>query len=202
MKQPAETAFPVHELIAQRWSPRAFATDPLTPEQLGSLLEAARWAPSSFNEQPWDLIFARREDTEAHARLAACLVEANRLWAASAPLLLVTVAKLAFERNGKPNRHAWHDVGLATMSLVLQAEALGLAAHQMAGFDPEAARRELQIPEGHEPVTFIAIGRRGDPSTLPAELAEHESAPRVRRPLAEISHAGRFGRPWTTGGAA
>lgn len=202
MDKPAETAFPVHELIARRWSPRAFAPDPVTPEQLGSLLEAARWAPSAFNEQPWDLVFALREDGEAHARLAGCLVEANRAWAANAPLLMVTIAKLAFARNGKPNRHALHDVGLAAMSLVLQAEALGLAAHQMAGFDADAARRELAIPDGHEPVAFLAIGRRGDPNALPPELAEREAAPRVRRPLAELAHAGRFGERWSAGGGA
>lgn len=196
MEKTAPTRFPVHELIAQRWSPRAFSSRRVEPEVLGSLLEAARWAPSSFNEQPWSYVVANRDDDpDGHARLLSCLVPGNQAWAAAAPVLMLSVAKLAFDKNGKPNRHAWHDVGLATASLVLQAQALGLASHQMAGYDAARAREVLAIPDGHEPVAAIAIGHPGRISDLPANLAEQEAAPRIRKPLGEFVFGGKWGEP-------
>jgi nitroreductase len=191
MKKTAETAFPVHELIAERWSPRAFADRPVDPALLGSLLEAARWAPSCFNAQPWRLLVARREDAEGFERLAACLVEGNA-WAKRAPVLMLTVARTTFEHNGKPNRHAWHDVGLASAALALQAQALGLATHMMAGFDAAKAREQLGIPEGYEPVAMIAVGHPGDAGALPEPLAERERSPRTRHALEAIA----FGAGW------
>jgi nitroreductase len=189
MEKRALAAHPLHELIAGRWSPYGFARRELDAESLGSLLEAARWAPSSFNEQPWRFLVARRGDSEAFARLADCLVSGNA-WAREAAVLMLSVASTSFARNGKPNRHALHDVGLATQNLVLQAHALGLSTHQMAGFDVERARTTLGIPEGHEPVTMIAVGHPARPDD--AGLRQREEAPRQRRDLAEIV----FGAGW------
>ena len=194
MQKPADTAYPVHDLIAQRWSPRAFADRSVDRETLGSLLEAARWAPSCFNDQPWSFLVATREDEAGFAKLGACLMEGNA-WAKEAAVLMVTVAREAFRANDKPNKHAWHDVGLAAQSLVLQAQALGLATHQMAGFDADAARETLGIPEGHAPVTMIAIGYPGEADALPEELAKREAAPRERKPLEEFV----FGASWGEG---
>jgi len=194
MQKPAETAYPVHDLIASRWSPRAFSDRPVDRETLGSLLEAARWAPSCFNDQPWSFLVATREDAAGFAKLGACLMEGNA-WAKNAAALMVTVARDDFSQTGKPNKHAWHDVGLAVQSLVLQAQALGLGSHQMAGFDAGAAQTSLGIPEGYSPVTMVAIGYPGEPDSLPEALAERETAPRARRPLEEFV----FGADWGTG---
>lgn len=123
-------------------------------------------------------------------------MEGNRSWAGRAPVLLLTVAKTYFgDDPEKKNRHAWHDVGLATAQLALQATALGLATHFMAGFDRKKARELFEIPEGYEPVAVLAVGYRGDPASLPSELREWETAPRTRRPLEEIAFRGRFGEP-------
>lgn len=192
MDKTAVTEFPIHELIARRWSPRAFSERPVEEQKLASLLEAARWAPSCYNEQPWRFFVATRDEPERHARLASCLVPGNRVWAEKAWVLALSVARLAFERTGKPNRHALHDVGLAVGGLLVQAEALGLATHQMAGFDGAKARELLWIPDGYEPVAMIAIGYRGEPELLPEELREREIAPRVRKSLEEIV----FGERW------
>lgn len=163
----AKTAYPIHELLQARWSPRAFAERPIEREVIGSLLEAARWAPSSFNEQPWRFLIATREDPETFQELAGCLSEGNRPWAARAPLLILTVAKTYFGNDPqKKNRHAFHDVGLATQNLVIQATAMGLYVHQMAGFDRAKARELFEIPEGYEPVAVLAVGHLDDPETL------------------------------------
>ncbi len=195
MQKPAVTQYPVHELIRQRWSPLAFAERTIEPEKVGSLLEAARWAPSSYNQQPWSYILATRDDTEEFQRLFSCLVEGNQPWASRAGLLLLAVAKLHFDHTGKPNRHAFHDVGLANENLVLQAVALGLAAHQMAGFDRTRARQLYEIPDTHEPLTMIAVGYPGRIDDLPESYRDRESAPRTRKPLAEMAFRGRWGEP-------
>jgi len=191
----ASADHPLHELIAQRWSPRAFADRPLGEGELGSLLEAARWAPSSFNDQPWSFVVGRKGAGDAYAKLASCLVPANAAWATAAPVLMLSVARLAFAANGRPNRHAQHDVGLATASLVLQAQALGIATHMMAGFDAERARAELAIPDGHEPLAMIAVGYPGPADQLPAPLREREEAPRERKPLADFVFGAAWGLP-------
>ncbi len=195
MKKPAPVSDRVHELIRERWSPRAFADRPIETPELRSLLEAAQWAASSFNEQPWTFIVARREEPEMHRRLLDCLVPGNQVWAEKAPVLMLSVAKLAFDRNGKPNRHAWHDVGLAASQLVLQATSLGLVAHQMAGFDAGKARDVWGLPEGHEPVAAIAVGYPGDVESLPEKLRQGETSPRRRKPLSEVAFSGRWGEP-------
>lgn len=152
-------------------------------------------AASSFNEQPWSFIVTTRSEPEEFARLLKCLVEGNRLWARRAPVLLLAVAKLHFDLDDRPNRHAFHDVGQAVANLVIQATALGLSVHQMAGFDVAQAREEFSIPDSHEPVAVIAVGYRGDPDSLPDQLRERELAGRRRKALDTFVFSGSWGQP-------
>jgi nitroreductase len=161
---------------------------------LQSLLEAARWAPSSNNEQPWQFIVASKEHQTDWNRLFECLAEGNRRWAFRAPVLMLSIARMHFEDDGRPNRHAFHDTGLATENLVLQATAQGLVGHQMAGFDVEKAKADLRIPAGYEPVAMIAVGYPGDHALLPDRLRERELRPRIRRPIGEWAFLGQWGR--------
>ena len=194
MDKPAPADHPVHDLIRDRWSPRAFNSRPVEREMLLSLFEAARWSPSCFNEQPWRFVVASKaDDPRAYDDLAGCLVEANAAWATAAPVLMLSVAKLQFDRTGQPNRHALHDLGMATMSLTLQAEAMGLRMHHMGGFNPSKARQVLAIPEDHEPVAMAALGYPGDPASLPADTRDRENAPRQRIALTDFVFTGRFG---------
>lgn len=195
MEKPADAQYPIHDLIKRRWSPRAFSDQPIEAEKLHMLFEAARWAPSSNNEQPWRFIFANKDHELEWNRLLSCLVEANRKWASRAPVLILSVASLNFEEDATPNRHAFHDTGMAVENLVLQATALGLSAHQMAGFDVEKARADLKIPSGYEPVAMIAVGYPGDLASLSDRLRERELRPRSRRPLSDWTFAGQWGNP-------
>jgi nitroreductase len=175
----------------ERWSPRAFRDEPLTPEQIASLFEAMRWAPSCFNEQPWRVVWAARGDAE-HAALVDILVEANRVWAAKAPLLLYVFNSRSFKHNGKPNRTAAFDTGAAWMSLALEARRLGLYAHGMAGYDVARSYSELGVPEAdYESCAAVAVGRIGDPADLPEKLREREF-PSDRRPSDSFAFRGRF----------
>ena len=195
MERSAPTGVPIHDLLRARWSPRAIDPDRLvTAAQVAVLIEAARWAPSCYNEQPWRFLVFDGSDPAALARARDCLVEGNA-WARRAPVLLLSVAFESFRRNGKPNRHAQHDVGLASENLALQAAAGGLAVHMMAGFDAERARREFHIPEGFTPMAMIAVGFPASPDLLPAPLRERELAPRERLPVSEIAFAGGWSRP-------
>ena len=200
MDKPADIDHPIHDLLQRRWSPRAFSERMVEPEKLQSLFEAARWAPSSNNEQPWHFIVGTKDDLSAHDRFFHCLKEGNRKWAFRAPVLMLSVARLNFEDEDTPNRHAWHDTGMAVFSLTLQATALGLIVHQMAGFDVEKARADLAIPPGFEPVAMIAVGYSGDPAELPAYLRERELKPRERKSVTEFVSAGMWGVPpaWLT----
>ena len=196
MEQSGPTQFPIHELLARRWSPRAFDERPVDTELLRVLFEAARWAPSSNNEQPWRFVVATKENERDWTRLFECLVEGNQRWAFRAPVLVLSVASLYFAANGKMNRHAFHDTGMATQNLVLQAAVHGLMARQMAGFDVEKACAALGIPSGCEPVAMIAIGYPGDPTILPEPLRERELQPRSRRPIDEWTFSGQWGIPY------
>jgi nitroreductase len=189
--KPAVTRHPIHPLLAERWSPRAFADRSVDREAVGSLLEAARWAPSSNNEQPWRFLVARREDGPLFQRILGCLVPGNQAWAQNAPVLLLALARLRRERDGAPNRLALYDVGQAVAHLTFQASALGLAVHQMAGIDVEKIRADFALPEDLEPATAVAVGYPGDPATLPERLREREALPRERKSLAEIMLEGR-----------
>jgi len=195
MEKAAQADYEVHDLIRKRWSPRAFSQKPVGEAALRSLLEAARWAASCFNEQPWRFLVARRENPEEFARMLSCLVEGNQKWAGNAPVLMLTAASRVFARNGKPNRHAFHDVGLATAQMALQAAALGLWIHPMAGFLPDHARELYLIPEDFDPVTAIALGYPGNPADLPEDLQKMELAPRTRRPQGSFVFASSWGKP-------
>ena len=192
---PAEV--PIAALLRRRWSPRSFApTHPVSAAALDSLIEAARWAASCFNAQPWHLIVARRDrEPEAHAALAACLSGNNQRWAPMAPVLMLAVARTSVPQDGRPNRHAGYDTGAAMAQMAAQAVALGLQIHQMAGFDVAHAREAFGIPEDHEPFAAIAVGHPGPANVLPQDLAERETAPRRRRPPEEWVHYGA----WTKG---
>lgn len=191
--RPAPTDHPVHELIRRRWSTVVYADRPVPAEVLRSVLAAARWAPSSFNEQPWSYLVARREDETAFRRMLSTLTEGNRGWAGKAPVLMISLARTVFERNGEHNRHALHDVGLATAQLALQATALGLSLHQMAGFHPERVRELYAVPGEVEPVAAMALGYPGDPEDAPEDRRERELSPRRRKPLAEFVFEGGWG---------
>jgi len=183
---------PIHELHQKRWSPRAFSQKKIEMEKLLKVLEAARWAPSSFNEQPWSFLVGFKEDAQEFQKFLECLVEGNRVWAKDAPVLMLSVAAMNFKKNDKPNRHAFHDVGLAAGSLVTEATHLGLYVHQMAGFDVERARENFEIPVGFDPVAMIAIGYLGDPNNLPEKLQAIEQAPRSRKSLGEFIFTGAW----------
>lgn len=172
----------VLEVVLDRWSPRAFAEKDVSVADLRKLFEAARWAASSSNEQPWRFILGRRDDA-TYRKIFNSLVDFNKSWAKSAPVLLLSVAKKTFSPNANPNRHFLHDTGAATANLALQATALGFHAHHMGGFDPETARASFAIPSDFEPCAVTAIGYLGDPSTLPDALRQREEAPRERNPI-------------------
>jgi len=193
MGKRAETRFPILDVLARRWSPRAFATRPVESEKLGALFEAARWAASAYNEQPWRFLVARREEAQAFAAVLSCLVEGNRAWAKAAPVLALATVKRTYTHNQRTNTHAWHDLGLATAQLIVQAESLGLGVHLMAGILPDKARETFSIPDDFDVVTGIAIGYRGDPAALPVPLEERERAVRERRPLEQMVFGGAWG---------
>jgi nitroreductase len=194
MHKPATTDVPIHDLLRNRWSPRAFADKDVPPDVLRSVFEAARWAPSSNNEQPWAYLVATKDDPENFAKLLGTLVEFNQNWAKHAPVLAISVAHLNNARDGKPNRVALHDVGSASAQLTLEANARGLFVHQMAGFDANKARETFHIPEDWQPVAAMAIGYAGDPASLPQPLRDRELSPRTRKPLSEIAMTGDWGK--------
>jgi nitroreductase len=191
------TAQGIHELLEKRFSPYAFSSRAVEPEKLHKLLEAARSAPSSYNEQPWRFVVATRQYPEAFERLLQTIIERNREWARHAPMLVLSVAKLDFTHNGQPNRHALYDVGQAAAYLTFQATALGLYVHQMAGFEAGKARQLLNIPEGYEPVAMMAVGYLGDPEPVPDVPRRHERPARARKPLDSLFFEGNWGEPWS-----
>jgi nitroreductase len=184
---------PIHELIARRWSPYAFADRPVSEDDLRSLFEAARWAASSYNEQPWRYIVATKAEPEEFERLLSCLVEGNQVWAKAAPVLALGCTSLYFALNGKPNGAAVHDLGLASATLTLEATARGLFIHQMIGILPDKARQLYRIPESVQPLTGLAIGYAADPNILPERLRERDLTPRTRKPLSEFVFGGEWG---------
>ena len=192
----AVTEHQVQDFIARRWSPYGFADREVSEADLRGLFEAARWAASSFNEQPWSYIVATRAQETEFSRLLSCLVEANQNWAQAAPVLALGVTTHHFARNGKPNRVALHDLGLATGNLVAEATARGLSVHQMGGIHQDRAREIYDIPAGSEAVTAMAIGYAGDPDSLAEELRRRDLEPRTRKPQRDFVFHATWRRPF------
>ena len=184
----------IHPLIRDRWSPRAFRSEAVEAEKLRQLFEAARWAASSYNEQPWRFIVATSDEPHYQSVLE-CLVPANQSWASSAPVLGLTIVKEAYAKNGKPNRSAEHDLGLAMGNLSIQATALGLHLHQMGGVDLPRIEATFEVPDGFHPFTGFAVGYLGQAEDLPEPwMRQAETATRQRLPLTELVFGERFGR--------
>ena len=194
MRKDAATLHPVNELITRRWSPRQFADKEISPEIIASLFEAARWAPSAYNDQPWAYVLGTREDAKAYEKVLSCLVEFNQGWAKRAPLIAIGIYRDHFSFNESPYPHAPHDLGLANAFLTLEATARGLMVHHMSGMDFDKAREVLEIPEGWHPFTAFAVGYPVDPEQLSEEELEAEQAPRSRHPQEEFVFHGAFGK--------
>jgi nitroreductase len=193
-KRPAPAAVPIHDLISHRWSPRAFDPKPVEKEKLRSLFEAARWASSSYNAQPWHYIVGTKDDPENYAKVLSTFVEFNQSWAKNAPVVAISVASHKMPHDGSQNRHAFHDVGQASANLSLEATSLGLQVHQMAGIDPEKARQVFGIPEHFEAVAGIALGYPGDPLTLPeGRMRDGETGARQRKEASSFVYTGKWG---------
>ncbi len=180
MQKSNQFEFPITDLIEQRRSRRAYSSQPIEQEKIDSLFEAARWAPSSMNEQPWAYIYATKDQPELWNKLLEALNESNRVWAKEAPLLILSMARKIHIRNGAVNGAAKYDVGAANAFLSMQATHFGLNVHQMGGYDRQKAIESLNIPETHEPMVIMAIGYLGDAENLPENLKQREAAPRER----------------------
>lgn len=195
MDRTAPSDAPLSAGIATRWSPRSYLPDAVPDAALRRVLEAARWASSAYNEQPWQYLVTRKEnEPEAHAKLLACLVPFNQGWAGAAPVLLLACARMNSASSGKPNRWADYDTGQASSAMAIEAATLGLQIHQMAGFDAAAARAAFAIPEDVTPIAAMALGKPGPASALTGQLAEREVAPRARKPGAEMFFAAAWGQ--------
>lgn len=184
---------PIDERLSERWSPYAFSDKMVSEQDLLCLFEAVRWAPSSYNAQPWTYIVATKDKPDEFALLLSCLVEANQVWAKAAPVLALGCTRQNFEHNGKPNAAAEHDLGLASGSLTFEATSRGLFVHQMIGIDPSRARECYQIPSEVQPLTALAIGYAAPAETLPENLQSRDQSERTRKPLAEFVFAKQWG---------
>ena len=180
---PASTG--IHELIANRWSPRAFADKPISNEDLRKIFTAASWAASSYNEQPWRFLVGHRGD-ETYKKIFDCLVEFNQSWAKSAPVLVLTLAKTTAAKDGSNNAMALHDLGAASANLCLQAIALGIHTHGMGGYDKAKVRTHFHLPADYTEGAVWALGYLGDPESLPDSMKQTELAPRERKSLSEL----------------
>ncbi len=185
MQKPAETTLDLSPVIKNRWSPRAFDSRPVEERKLQAVLEAARWAASAFNEQPWRFVVGRKGD-EKYDIILQSLIDWNRQWAQKAPVLILNLAKSNFSHNGKPNVTALYDLGQAVAQMALEAVHQGLVSHQMSGFDPAKAVDRLDIPKGFQAVSVIAIGYYGKAQELPEDMQKSEVAPRRRIPVEEL----------------
>lgn len=194
MNKQAQINAPINDLLKNRWSPRSFTQEPVEHLKILSLFEAARWAPSGSNLQPWAFIFTTQADPEPYKKLLGTLGERNQIWAKSAPILILAVVQREREP-GQPNLWATYDLGQSVAHLTFEAEDQGLAVHQMAGFDRGKAAALFQLPNGYEAMTVIAVGYTGNPDQLPVELREREMAVRTRKPLAQIAFDGAWGKP-------
>jgi len=191
MNKPANNLHPIHDLLKNRWSPRAFSAQPIEKEQLLSLFEAARWAPSGANSQPWAFIVTTLSDPEPHTKLVNTLGERNQMWAKHAPVLVLTVVQREREP-GKTNYWASYDLGQSVAHLSIQATAMGLFVHQMAGFDQQKAREAFDLPQGYDPMTVFTIGYPAELDSLTSEVRERELAPRTRKALSNFVFDGEW----------
>ena len=185
-----KSQYGVEPLILNRWSPRAMSGESISEQELMTLFEAARWAPSSYNGQPWRFLYAKR-DSKAWGTFCGLLDDFNQTWATAAAVLIVVVSRTTFEWDGKPSRTHSFDAGAAWQNLALQGSKLGLVVHGMEGFDYDRAKSELRVPDDFTVEAMVAIGRRGSVESLDKELREME-APSDRRPIAEIALDGGF----------
>ena len=195
MKKTAPTDHPVHALIADRWSPYGFSARPIPPAELRSILEAARWAPSSYNDQPWIYLLATKADAEQHGVLVSCLVEGNRGWATTAPVLLLGLTRRISARNGEPNAACEHDLGLASANLSLEATSRGISVHQMSGILRDRIREVFSLPDDITPVTALALGYCAAHGDVPENLVDRHTRPRERRALASFIFTGGLDQP-------
>lgn len=197
MHKPAITQVPIDSTLANRWSGRAYdASKSISHEQVIALLEAARWAPSCFGDQPWRFVVLNKNtDAATWQQAFDCLVPGNQAWVKDAPLLLLVCADTLFTHNQKPNRFAEYDTGAATENLCLQASSMGLMAHQMGGYDSDKARATFGIPEQYTLMAMVSVGYPADIATLEGEALARETAERVRKPLSELFFANTWGKP-------
>lgn len=190
-EQLERSKLPIHPILNARFSPRAFSSRDLTDQEVELLMEAARWAPSSHNEQPWRFLVTRRGQ-EGHAALLSSLIHSNQIWAEKAPVLVLNMVMRDFAFNQKPNYHAWHDLGGALAQLTAQATSMGIGLHQLAGFHGEVARVAFNIPEHMELVSVLAVGFWGEPDSLEGHLRERELNHSSRKELSELVSYGSF----------
>ena len=196
INKPAITQVAINETIAKRWSGRAYNPEKMVSnDQLIALVEAARWAPSCFGDQPWRFVVCNKNtDAQSWQQGFSCLAESNKLWAQDAPLLLVVCADSLFSHNLQPNRWAQYDTGAASENLCLQASSMGLMAHQMGGFNATAARIAFSIPEQFALMAIISVGYPADSASLTSEILSRETAARKRKPLNELFFSSSWGR--------
>jgi nitroreductase len=188
----ANTKYPVDELIKKRWSPRAFTGEKISRENILTLFEAASWAASSRNEQPWRFIYGLKDEDESYQKIFDTLVLWNQKWAQSASVLALGIAKMNSDYHNKPNDYAWYDLGQAVATMAVQASSSGLYMHQMGGFDPDIARQLFNIPEGYKAVVAIAIGYLGKPEDLPEDMKDLETKERTRIPVEKLVFTNSF----------
>jgi nitroreductase len=193
MEKPTLNLHPLTELHRRRWSPTVFEDKPVPENVMASLFEAARWSASCFNEQPWNFVVAsRHRDPASFAASVECLTPGNRAWAKDAPILMFSVAKRNFDKNGAPNRYAWYDTGQSVAHMSLEAISLGVFLHQMAGFDPALVKAVAKIPDTHEVVSAIALGYGVEADKVGPDAAAREKAPRSRRDASSFVFNGNF----------
>ena len=195
MRKPAPADRPIHPLLAERWSPYAFTDKGVDEADLLALFEAARWAASSYNEQPWRFIVARREDTAAFEKVLSCLVPFNQGWARHAPVLALGLVRTLRPGDGSPNSAAQHDLGLAAASLTVEATHRGLSVHQMSGIVADRIRKIWTLPDDVLPLTALAIGRAAPVEAAPEDMRDRQARPRERRRLPEFVFGERWGEP-------
>lgn len=200
IQKPAPNDHPIHEPLAQRWSPRAFDARPIEPATLASLFEAARWSASTFNGQPWRFIVATQDHANEFKKMVACLNASNQRWAPNAPVLMMTAAKTTFDADGSAHWLHLYDLGLAVQNLIVQATSMGLMARQMAGILPDVVRETYHVPDDYVIATGIALGYQGTLDDLDERYHEREQAPRSRKPLSELVFRGDWDQPADLGG--